>query len=98
MFFASEMVETEYHQRVAIGENALVDRLTEPGLVCALEHRDRMAGDFFRNALEAQRRNVEQLQCSGYPLEEVARLILLGLVSGPQHVADFRDGREAVLD
>src|SRR5579871_118762 len=49
------MIEAEHHQRVGIGENALVDRKLVAGLIDALKDRDRMARRFAGNLLEAER-------------------------------------------
>ena len=42
--FRRQVIEPEDEQGIAIGEDGLVDRLAEAGLVDALEDRDRMAG------------------------------------------------------
>ena len=56
-----EMVESEHHERVGIGQNAFVDRKLVSSLVNALEHSDRVAGGFAGNLLEAERGAVKQL-------------------------------------
>ena len=66
-----QVVEPEHHQRVAIGKDALVDRLPETGLVHALENCHGMAGDFLSDALEAERGNVEQLERPSDTLEKI---------------------------
>ena len=42
--FGRDMVEAKHHQRVGVGEHALVDRQLVAGLIDALEDGNRMAG------------------------------------------------------
>ena len=92
-----QMVESEHHQRVGVGQNPLVDRQLETRLVNALEDGDRMAGGLAGNLLKAERGAVEKLQRAGDPLEKLRRAPLRRLVVRPEHVADFGHRREAVF-
>ena len=73
LLLGHEMVETEHHQRVGVREDALVDRLLEPGLVDALKHGHRMPGHLADGLLESEGRSVEQLERPGDPLQELRR-------------------------
>ena len=53
MFVAGQMIESEHHQRVAVGEDPFVDRKTESRLVHALEDRNRVPRLLLGGALEA---------------------------------------------
>ena len=97
LLLGENMVESENHQRVGVGEDALVDRLFEPGLIDALEHGDGMASRLARDLLKAERGAVEQFQRSGDALEELRRAPFRRLVRWPQNVPDLRHGGEAVL-
>src|SRR5215469_2423184 len=56
----NQVIEAENQQRVAIGEDSLVNRQTESGLVDALEHRDRMAAGFLDDFLKTHCRAVKK--------------------------------------
>ena len=95
-FFAQQMVETEHHERVGVGQHPFVDRELVTGLVDALEHRDRVAGGLLGQFLERQCGSMEQFQGARDALQEVRRVVLRRLVGRPQDVAHLGDGREPV--
>ena len=92
-----QMVEAEHHQGVGVRQDALVDRLLESGLVDALEHRDRMPGDFTGQLLERQGRTVKQLEGPGDALQKPCRGPFGHLVRRPEDAAHLGHGREAVV-
>ena len=59
---AEQMVETEHHERVGVGQDAFVDRELVAGLVDALEHRHRVPGGLSGEVLERQGGAVEEFQ------------------------------------
>ena len=59
LLFGDNMIESEHHQGVGVGENAFIDRQLVAGLVDALEDRDRMAGRFAGDLLETEGRAVK---------------------------------------
>ena len=67
------MIQPEHHQGVSVGEDALINRQAAAGLINALEHRNGMTGDLFRDALKIPRGAMEQLQGAGNPLQELGR-------------------------
>jgi hypothetical protein len=68
------MVQAKHEQRVAVVENALIDRLFVSGLIDALEDRDRMSGRFARDLLKAQSRSVKQFRVPAMPCRKFAAL------------------------
>ena len=63
-----EVVQAEHHDRIGIRQDPFVDRQLVAYLIDALEHRDRMAGDFASDLLEAERErwnssNVPAIPC-----------------------------------
>src|SRR5581483_7569728 len=56
-----------------------------------------MSGGLARELLKRQRRPMEQLQCSGDPLQEM-RLVVLGrFIARPQRISDLGHRGEAVV-
>ena len=96
--FGEQMVETEHHQRVGVGQHAFVDRKFVAGLVDALEDRDRVSGGLLGQLLEGQGRPVEELQCACDALQKVRGVVLRRLVGRPQDVAHLGHRRESVVD
>ena len=95
--FAEQMVETEHHERVGVGQHPFVDRELVTGLVDALEDRHWVPGGLLGQFLERQGGAVEEFQGARDALQEVRRVILRCLVARPQDVAHLGHGGEPVL-
>ena len=79
--FGEQMVQTEHHQRVGVGQDPFVDRQLVAGLVDALEDGDRVPGGLSGELLECQGGAVEQLQRARDALQEVGRVVFRCLVA-----------------
>jgi hypothetical protein len=97
LLFGENMIESEHHQGVSVGENALIDRQSVSGLVDALEDGDRMARCFAGDLLETEGRAVKQLERSRDALKELRGAPFWRLVGRPEDVPNLGHGGEAIL-
>ena len=95
--FGENMIETEHHKRVRVGENAFVDRKLVAGLVNTLENGDWMVRCFAGDLLEAEGRAVKKLKRSRDALKELRRAPFRRLVGRPEDVPNLGHGGETVL-
>ncbi len=97
LLFGENMVESEHHQRVGVGQNTFIDRQLESGLVDALEDGDRMASRFASDLLETEGRAVKELKRSRDALKELRRAPFRRFVGRPEDVPNLGHGGETIL-
>ena len=96
LLLGEHVVEAEHQQCVAVGQDALVNRQLEAGLINALEDGDGVAGRFLRQFLKVERRAVKQLQGAGNTLQELRGFVFRALEPRPRDTAANMNRRRMI--
>src|SRR3954454_22644829 len=83
LLLGQEVVESQHHEGVRVGQDAFVDRKLVAGLVDTLEDRHRMRGRFLWHCWRIQGGPVERFQCPRDAVQKTRRVVLRCLVGRP---------------